>query len=132
MAYVFRNDVDFIESLQGHVYVFTKKVMDNSDKGDDLNSILKNHLKTPQAKPDIIPTEIATQCQQFFLHGAHDLLFGSAMEEICSGMPEKEHAEHFCKEMERLLNEMFRQVLRTAGSDANSIMRQSVSVLPWW
>ena len=68
--------------------------------------------------------EIATQCQQYFLQGARDLLFGTAMEEICSDMPEKEHVEHFCESVQRLLQDMFNQVLRASGSDAKTMMRQ--------
>ena len=68
--------------------------------------------------------EIATQCQQYFLHAAHDLLFGSAMDEIINDVPEKEHTEHFCEAVKGLLRETIKHVLRASGADSKAIMQQ--------
>ena len=106
-AQCFRDDILFIESLQAQVVSNVQKYVDKPRAG----SVGKEH-------------EIATQCQQYFLQMSHDLLFGTAMEEICSDMPEKEHVEHFCEAVKRLLQDTFNQVLHASGFDAQSMMRQ--------
>lgn len=106
-AQCFRDDTLFIESLQAQIASNVQKYVDKPRAG----SVGKEH-------------EIATQCQQYFLQRAHDLLFGAVMDEICSDIPEKEHVEHFCEAVKRLLQDTLNQVLRASGSDANAMMRQ--------
>ena len=104
---VLNDDVQIIELIVNELYSTIKKIVDK-----------------PREKSKSEAHEIATQCQQYFLQKAHDLLFGTAMEEICSDMPEKEHVEHFCEEVKRMLQDTFNQVLRVSGFDAQSMMRQ--------
>jgi len=106
-AECFREDALFIESMQNQIAANVQRYVDRPRNG----SVSKEH-------------EIAFQCQQFFLQGAHDLLFGTVMEEICSGIPEKEHLDHFCEAIRKLLQETFNQVLRASGTDTASMMRQ--------
>ncbi|MBR3016646.1 MAG: type I-E CRISPR-associated protein Cse1/CasA [Clostridia bacterium] len=103
----FRVDVSYLETMQTQIAVNVQKYVDRARNG----SVGKEH-------------EIATQCQQYFLHRAHDLLFGLAMDEICGNVPEKEHVEHFCEAVKGLLRETISQVLRASGSDAKAMMQQ--------
>ena len=103
----FRKDVSYLETMQSQLAVHVQRYVDKPRNG----SAGKEH-------------EIATQCQQYFLHGAHDLLFGPAMDEICGSMPDKDHAEHFCEAVKGLLRETISQVLRASGSDAKAMMQQ--------
>ena len=103
----FREDVFFLETMQAQVTANVQRYVDKPRSG----SVGKEH-------------EIATQCQQYFLHRAHDLLFGPAMDEICGSVPDKEHAEHFCDAVKGLLQETINQVLRASGTDATAMMRQ--------
>ena len=106
-AQCFRDDTLFIESLQAQIASNVQKDVDKPRAG----SVGKEHA-------------IATQCQHYFLQRAHDLLFGTAMEEIGSDMPEKEHVERFCEAMKQLLQDTMNQVLRASCSDAKAMMRQ--------
>lgn len=123
-ASLFRNDIEMVEVIQSHLYVSVKNMVDQPLKNDDIKKILKKQIDKPQKENDEKTHEIALQCQQYFLQRAHDLVFGTAMDEICSDMPEKEHVEHFCEAVKRLLQDTLNQVLRASGSDANAMMRQ--------
>ena len=103
----FRKDISYLEAIQAQISINVQRYVDKLRNG----SVGKEH-------------EIASQCQQHFLHAAHDLLFGSAMDEIISDVPEKEHAEHFCEAVKGLLRETIIQVLRASGTDAKAIMQQ--------
>lgn len=103
----FRVDTSYLEAVQMQVSVNVQRYVDKPRNG----SVGKEH-------------EIATQCQQHFLHAAHDLLFGSSMDEIISNVPEKEHAEHFCEAVKGLLRVTINQVLRASGTDAKAMMQQ--------
>ena len=103
----FRMDISLLETMQAQIMFYVQRYVDKLRNG----GIGKEH-------------EIATQCQQFFLHGAHDLLFGQAMDEIARFVSEKEHAEHFCESVKGLLQETINQVLRVSGTDAKAIMQQ--------
>lgn len=106
-AECFREDVSYLETIQSQITDNIQRYVDRARNG----SVGKEH-------------EIATQCQQYFLHGAHDLLFGTAMDEICGSVPDKEHAEHFCESVKNLLRDTISQVLRSSGSDAKAMMQQ--------
>lgn len=106
-AILLRNDVTLIEKTSTSLLTSIKKYVDQ-----------------PRQKSQSIEHEIASQCQQHFLHAAHDLLFGSAMDEIISNVPEKQHAEHFCEAVKGLLQETIHQVLRASGTDAKAMMQQ--------
>ena len=86
-ADLFRKDAAFVENLQYQIYTNVQHCVDILRKG----SVSKEH-------------EISIQCQQFFLHGAHDLLFGQDMEEICSEIAESERIEHFCNAIKDLVD----------------------------
>ena len=103
----FRIDIAYLEAMQMQISVNVQRYVDKLRNG----STGKEH-------------EIASQCQQHFLHVAHDLLFGSAMDEIISNVPEKQHAEHFCEAVKGLLQETIHQVLRTSGTNTKAIMQQ--------
>ena len=103
----FRMDASYLESIQMQISVNVQRYVDKPRNG----SVGKEH-------------EIATQCQQHFLHAGHDLLFGPAMDEIINHVPEKEHAEHFCDAVKGLLQDTINQVLHASGTDAKAIMQQ--------
>ncbi len=107
VADTFREDVAMIEKTQNQLYANVQRYVDKPRN----SSVSKEH-------------EIATQCQQYFLHAAHDLLFGSAMNEIIQMVHEKDHVYHFCDEVKALLQETIRQVLHSSGQDVKSIMQQ--------
>lgn len=106
-ADIFRADVSMIESVQNHLYSNVQKYVDKPRNG----SGSKEH-------------EIAVQCQQHFLHNAHDLLFGVLANEILEELPEKTHVDHLCDALKGALQEMIRQVLRASGNETKSLMQQ--------
>lgn len=103
----FRKDISYLEAVQTQISVNAQRYVDKPRNG----SAGKEH-------------EIASQCQQHFLHAAHDLLFGSAMDEIVGNVPEKEHTEHFCDAVKGLIQETIHQVLHASGTDAKAMMQQ--------
>lgn len=107
-AFILKTDVDMIEEMSKALYSCVNKFVD-----------------LPRSKSKPRPYyEIATQCQQHFLHSAHELLFGSVMDKICGNIPNKEHAEYFCENVKCLLQETTSQVLRVTGTDSKAMMQQ--------
>ncbi len=106
-AECFREDAGFLETMQLQIYKSVQRNVDKLRAGSDG----KEH-------------EISSQCRQYFLQGAHDLLFGRAMNEINKKIPGKEHSEHFCDAVKKLIQETIRGILRASGSDVHSMMGQ--------
>lgn len=106
-AELFRNHVQMVERIQSGVYSNVQKYVDKLRSGADN----KEH-------------EIATQCQQDFLLGAHDLLFGQALSEIIAHVPAKECVDHFCDAVATLLQDVIRRVLRPSGKSVKAVMSQ--------
>ena len=107
LADLFRNDADMIEKTQNQLYSNVQRYVDKPRGG----SVSKEH-------------EVATQCQQFFLQQAHDLLFGSALDEIIHAIPDTDHVNHFCDAVKGILKETIRHVLYSSGQDVKSVMQQ--------
>ena len=106
-ADLFRDDIRTIETIQSQIYSSVQRYYDRPRN----SSVSGEH-------------EVATQCQQFFLKGAHDLLFGDALAEICGDSSAEEHNRSFCEALKQLMKEMLKQTLYTAGNDADAMMKQ--------
>lgn len=106
-ADAFRADAALVESIQYQISINVQRCVDLPRKG----SPGKEH-------------EISTQCQLFFLHGAHDILFGMGIEEICSEIPLTEHAAHFCDSIIDLIRRTISQVLYASGSSTEAMIKQ--------
>ena len=111
----FRGDIAVIEYLQSSLFSAVQRHVDK----------LKPDSKSEEH-------EIAQQCTQHFLQGAHQLIFGSAINDICNGVAEEEHIEHFSTEVKALLQNTIRQVLRSSGNDAKTILRQMEAEKEIW
>lgn len=123
-AFCFRRDLRMIEEIQSDIYVGVKNTVDNPQKGDKLKKTLGSQIKKPKKGEEEKSREIATQCQQYFLHVAHDLLFNHAAIEIIGSISEKDHVNHFCNKVKNLIQETIVQVLHASGTDRRSIMQQ--------
>ena len=106
-ADAFRDDVRLVEALQSQIYSCVQRYYDKPRSG----SVTGEH-------------EVATQCQMFFLKGAHDLVFGNGMAGLCEENSISEHNQAFCDSVRLLVRDTLRNVLYSAGNDTDAIMRQ--------
>lgn len=106
-ADLFRDDVSLIEKIQSQLFANVQRYMDK-----------------PRSSSVSKENEIATQCQQYFLHAAHDMLFGTALDEIIQRIPDQDHVDHFSNMLKGILKDTIQQVLQNAGQDVKSIMQQ--------
>ena len=106
-ADVFRDDILLIEQLQSQIYINVQRYYDK-----------------PRVKGSSAEHEIAVQCQQYFLKAAHDLLFGDGITEICGDASAKEHSQHICAAVKKLIQNTLTHVLYATGNSTNSMMKQ--------
>ena len=116
LAYQFRSDIATVEEIQNALF---KAVRDYVD-ADMISRKEQTETSSKRAKPQ----EFALQCRQFFLHKAHDLLFGKCLDEICKNMTDSEHSLHFCDELRIILRETLGSVLACSGNDRRNQMKQ--------
>ena len=108
LANQFRADIEAVENVQKILYSNVKKYVDNP------------RSESTDNKQD----EIAQQCRQHFLNKAHDLLFGECLDEICKGIPEQEHADHFCDAVKKLLQDTLSDIMKKTGNSTKSLKKQ--------
>lgn len=106
-ASIFRSDVAMVEAVQDNIFCNVQKYVD-----------------LPRPESDSKEHEIASQCQQYFLQLAYELLFGPAIDGILKGSNEKEHVEKFCDDLKKLITATMNRVLYISGFDTRSIQRQ--------
>ena len=125
MAGIFRMDTERIETIQSCLFSIVKNIIDQPLRDKKKQSEFIKGLTT-KSQPDSSEhtMENALQSQQYFLHGAHDLLFGPLIEEIVRGIPEKEHVDHFCEAVRVLLRDTIRDVINTTGNNAKAMLQQ--------
>ena len=106
-ADLFREDIRLTESVQSIVFSNVQRYFDKPRNG----STTGEH-------------EIATQCRQYFLKGAHDLLFGDDMAWICDGVPPDEHNRRFCDAVRNLIRDTLTRNLYSSGNSTEAMKKQ--------
>lgn len=123
LANQFRADISMVEFAQRALYSNVQKYVDFNDRKQQDTS------KEQRKKTD---SEFACQCRQYFLHKAHNLLFGECLAEVCGAMDVQEHTEHFRCKVKRLLKETMVNVLGEAGTDRKNLMKRMVAERQIW
>ena len=108
MADVLRDDINLIEKVQAQIFSNVQRYYDKP----------RSNCKTEEH-------EVATQCQQHFLKGAHDLVFGEVINDLCSTeFSIATHNQRFLRSVESLISDTLTRVLHGTGNDTKSMIKQ--------
>lgn len=68
---------------------------------------------------------VADQAGEIFLHGMHEVVFGSYLDELLAGLPDLDRNTHFMDAMKEVLEESLTSAVQTTGNDVPSMKRQN-------